>query len=345
MAKAAKGETQAPDSSSEASPTAALPGDAGGKTTAQPVIVYHKARPTSSEASVVAGAAGAPSDPALRAAPAFTGGSGSREQDQMVSMDFVTDLARFMAANYWPAGTHPQAKNRGITTAGIKWANLKYGAQMRGFAVKAGTPSSARSELLSYVLMPSMVDGLYSLYIDRFLTALERETVAQKRGRQGAERPLSGAEMQEMYGLYSTRFQGLAGAIRTYLATPGIGERVDGYQKAEAEADRAHERFLMVQDQGGDQDRAARAYQAAVIRREQARENIAAALRRGGSTKGLDTDSLVFSALWMHRRGNVMHPALERVAGILEDCSRRLTIEGGRMAGAPPPSAELARVP
>jgi hypothetical protein len=50
---------------------------------------------------------------------------GQGPEDSIVGMGFINDLARFLADNYWPAGTHPSARGQAASTADIKWANLK----------------------------------------------------------------------------------------------------------------------------------------------------------------------------------------------------------------------------
>jgi hypothetical protein len=234
-------------------------------------------------------------------------------------MAFINSLAAFLAENYWPAGAHPLARERGVSTADIKWANNKFGAQLEGFRVNKANPVSERQRLLRHLLTPSMVKGLYALYRDRFLDSLAREAAARRISQESSERSLTRAETAQMFGLYAGRARGLAGAMRSYFADPGMPARVEACAAAEEKAAAARLEYQEGLAASRPSPAAARAYQNAVVRREQQRANLAAAMRRGGHTRSMDTESLVFLAMWLHRRAPDSIPALHGLMDALND--------------------------
>jgi hypothetical protein len=297
--------------------------------------VFNQARPVARDAGTVQGEipdpeafvdtrrifGDTPGDAAGRSAP--------RGEDGLVGMAFVQDLAAFLAENYWPAGTHPLARSRGVTTADLKWANNKYGVQLDGFRVNRANPASDRQRILRHVLTPSMVKGLYALYQDRFIEALAHEAATRQRSLGDTERTLNPAETAQMFGLYAGQARGLAGAMRAYFADEGHAAQVMACIAAEEHAAAAHLRYQeSLAASRSAQATPAREYQNAVVRREQERANLAAALRRSGNTRGLDTESLVFVAMWLHRRSLDDVPALHGIIAALDDLADRLEAKG-----------------
>ncbi|MDR2076261.1 MAG: hypothetical protein LBP61_04935 [Desulfovibrio sp.] len=258
-------------------------------------------------------------------------------EDGLIGIAFIHDLAAFLVENYWPAGTHPLAGSRGISTADLKWANNKYGVQLEGFRVNSANPDSERKRILRHVLSPSMVKGLYALYRDRFLEALAREAATRRRGLGGTERVLTPAEISGMFRFYAGQARGLAGAMRAYFSREDMAARVAACAGAAEKAAAARLRYQeSLSANPASLSASAREYQQAVIRRDQERANLAAALRRGGNTRGLDAESLVFVAMWLYRRAPEDAPALRGLIAILEDLAGRLETAGAASPTAPP---------
>ncbi|MDL2316273.1 hypothetical protein LJC59_04255 [Desulfovibrio sp. OttesenSCG-928-A18] len=277
-----------------------------------------------------------------RGNPDFTGSTEAlKGQDSLVSVVLVDDFAKFLADNYWPQGTHPMAKKGGITTAGVKWANLRFGGQLHGFTVNAMNLPEERQRVLEYVFMPSMLQGLYDLYIDRFMYSLERHALAQIRGQDDGG--FTNAQMAEMYELYSGMARGLAATVRTYMHTPDIREFVVSYAEASDQAAAAYVLYaenLHSEDPSPEakerQAATAKDYQAAVAHREKRRAALAEAMRARGDTKGIDTDTLVYTALWLYRRGEGQDGTINALAAILGSCSDRLEKGKQRYKGKAP---------
>lgn len=298
-----------------------------------PLIIYGKGNAADARSGVVRGEI--PADQAPPDTTALYGSPGSsrqknksarvhpRGEDSVAGLAVIEELAKFLADNYWPAGTHPRAHRQGISTVTVRWANAKFGVSLREFSVNQADIVRERTRVLNYVFMPSMVRGLYDLYSERFFAALEREALSQRRGPE--ERPFSKAELAEMYGLYETMARGLAGTARAYADTPGARALSRAYLDAERQAEEVHQRLLAARQNGSSGGTAlAEQYRTAVLQREQQRETLTSALRRSGSTHGLDSDSVLYTALWLYRRGDGSRAATRALADILDQCADSL---------------------
>ena len=300
------------------------------------VVLYGKGRPVTPDGFVVRGDIPAGQDQAsARVAP--TG------QDSIVSAALVQDLAAFLAANYWPAGTHPAARGRGISTAGVQWLNYRYGGQLRGLAVPRDNPAAARERVLNYVFVSSMLRALHNLYSERFFTALQAEALAQRRGPE--ESPLTLAQMAEMFGIYSGMAGSLAEAVRAYAGTPPIRPLVAAHAQASAETEAAFAAYTASREQGTAAaiSSAAQAYQEALRKREQAKDALVAAMRRGSARSELDAESLVYTAKWLYRRGENTTATLSALAEVLDAYALRLSVLRQEYAGLPMASGEVMR--
>lgn len=256
-----------------------------------------------------------------------------RGEDPMVRLDFVQAMARYLARNYWPSDSHPAARGRGITTAGTKLTNLTFGVPMRGFGVSPESGPAGRKRVLDYAMNKEMLNALYTLYGKRFFSALAK-AADERRIPDENGRPLTPAERSEMYALYAERARALAGVIRACCAAPDLDERITAYTEAEEQVYTVYEQLLN-QPSGANRSSLQSAYQQATVKRDQAREMAASSLRRAGDTKGMDTDSLVYIAAWLNRRGfeksdafQAMADTLDRVAAQL-DKDRATALEKG----------------
>jgi hypothetical protein len=247
--------------------------------------------------------------------------------DGVVTPALIDDLARFLADNYWPEGFLPVGRGRG-STASLRLAGLRYGNFAQASGTAAADPVRARGRLLTYVLMPSMIHALYDLYIERFLAALEREVLNRERGPQG--KAFNNAQTAAFFRDYAAAARGLSGVIHACLNNPRIAGLLDAYTRAADEASSAYRRYEESARGGADRAGAAATYQEAVSRRELRRADLAAALRRGGDTRGLDTDSLVYAASWLYRRGGSANGALTALAESCISCAERLETAAAR---------------
>jgi hypothetical protein len=306
----------------------------------RPLIVYGKANPASSAGNVVQGEIPEHQTPPDTAElygwteSALTKQGGLRSlpkgEDSVVSLNVIRELAKFLADNYWPAGTHPRAGRRGISTASVKWADVKFGTYLHGFNINHDDLSLERARVLRYFFMPSMLKGLYGLYSERFWEALEQEALSQRRGPD--KKSLSSAELAEMYGLYGTMARGLSEAVRAYADTPGIRSLTQAYVDAANQAEQINQ-HLPTHFQGDSPEKNAmfKQYQMAILQREQRREVLIAALSSKEKPQRLDNDTILYTALWLYRRNeNASNDASKALADILEKCADNLDAKRNR---------------
>lgn len=261
-------------------------------------------------------------------------------EDAVVRPAFVGDVAAFLAQNYWPEGTHPAADKGGITTASLRWANLRYGAELRSLNGSQGDAHQARNAILNYVLNPGMIGRLYSLYADAFVTALSREASARSVEEKNVARFLTAAEKKEMFILYAAYAARVASALERYADNPGIAARVEAYADASAKVEEANKAYIESsvayessmegQDKSAmtvarlKRDKDAATYQKRIRERESAHDALVAAMSRDGKVRRND-DTLVYVAFWSYRRGPNSAPGLRACAKALSDMSAKLS--------------------
>lgn len=265
-----------------------------------------------------------PGTPVSQSAPAG--------EDAVVRPAFVDDIATFLAQNYWPRGTHPSAKSGGITTASLRWANLRYGAELRSL--------DGRQAVLHYVLNPATVGRLYTMYADSFVSSLARGAEVRSVGEGSARRFLTSDEKKEMFSIYSSYAARVSGALERYAATAGMAAKVEAYAESETlveEANKIYIESVIAYEnsvEGNDnnvvttarlkRDKEAATYQKRIREREAAHKSLVTAMS-GGKPGGGSSDTLVYVAFWAYRRGADSAPALKACAKALSDMSAKLS--------------------
>ena len=260
------------------------------------------------------------------------GASGEGDAPQRPA-SFFDDAARFLVANYWPKGTHPSATRGGISTAGLKTANTRYGTEAHGIQI-GGQSRLTGAAALSRFFTPGMLDSLYSSYADDFMEAMSAAADARRVGQGQARRALTAPERAEMYTIYASRARGLAATLNAYADNPNARALVEELNYAESAVYAANRDYLestaeyeiAVEEKlpGAGEAKAlmeqdAAAYQERILERERVRQNLAQAL---GSA--LDEDSRIYTASWAYRRGPDGTPALRESATILINLAARL---------------------
>lgn len=268
--------------------------------------------------------------------------AGHQGEGSFIGITFITDLAQFLTENYWPKGTHPSARSGGISTVSLKWANMRYGADLKGFP-RQGDPMQVRTAVLNYVLQVSTVERLYSTHADRFVTALNTAAAEHKVGGRGHERTLTPAEKQEMFSIYATQARGLAAALKTYAGDSAMRGRVETLLQAEQAVYTANMVYLdtmadheRAQDERKKDaigtaktamDSASKEYQARIQARGRAQDALEKAMGSSAAARALGDDTLVYTAAWAYRRGEAKIPALRALAAILDSTAARLASE------------------
>ena len=262
-------------------------------------------------------------------------------EDAVVRPAFVDDIAAFLVQNYWPKNSHPSARRSGITTASLQWANLRYGAELRG--LESGVdPGTVRRAILGYILNSAAVGRIYNLYADGFVAALRQGVDKRSVGEDNAKRFLTVQEKREMFGIYAGYASSVAAALENYAADSAMPGRVRalthaehavqdanrvylesmlGHEEAVASGDRAHATAAQLR-----MDKEAATYQKRVREREAAKDALVAAMSKGRNWR--DTDMFVYAAFWAYRRGEGNSQPLRACAKALSDISAKLTAVG-----------------
>lgn len=258
-------------------------------------------------------------------------------EDAVVRPAFVDDIAAFLAQNYWPRNTHPSARRSGITTASLQWANLRYGADMRGLDGRRNDSRSARRAILDYVLNPTAVGRIYGLYSDGFVAAMHQQADKRLVGEGNGKRALTEAEKKEMFGIYAGYASRVAAALENFAADSAMPKRVEAYAETEKnvqDANRVYLESMLAYEEasaGNDNanitaarlrmDKEAATYQKRVREREAARNALVAAMSKG---KGGRDDTLIYTAFWAYRRGDNSAASLRACAKALSDMGAKL---------------------
>ena len=267
--------------------------------------------------------------------------------DSTVTPRFVSDLAEFLVNAYYPKGTHPAATASGISTLGLKSLNLRYGGALVGLNKPVDDPAERRKFVLRYVMMPSMIRALYSLYVDAFLNHMVREAGELERAPQGGTpRKISPREQAEMFNIYAEHTRTLAAIFRACAADREIGRHMLAYWDAEEATLNADLAFQEAQearelsqaggpgdpsDARAKADKAGVAYRDAVIKRENARSALISVLRGHPGVRGLGDDQMLYAVAWTQRRlqdtPNALN-SIDAISGMLDNLAGRLAALG-----------------
>lgn len=308
----------------------------------------------------VQGTVGAPVDTSLPPGQSgLAGGTGMPGQfgqeavvpkvtaDSRVRPDFVEDLAAYLVSRYKPG---PRGGSLGVSVQSV---NQRYGVKMAGMA------EGGRAGLLRYAFHPTMLQSLYALYVDRFMTALDREAAAKA---------LSPEQNRQMHMALAGRFVMLAGALEGVASVPDLNKRIKGLEQisqnvleinsqmttAVFDLDQLRESKASQPEITTTQlrvDGLSARYRRVLEERAAAQRALVAAIRKGGG-QALDDDSLLFVAYWVDRRlqeGPQALASVQSAAGVLRDLARRCAQAGaetpGNRAGQAPSAPPLPSAP
>ncbi len=240
-------------------------------------------------------------------------------EDSRVRPDYLADLANWLAARY-----RPGPATLAVTVQAL---NQRAGG---AFAAKV---QGGRAGLLRYAFHPSMIQGLYGLYIGRFLEELDH--AAMNRG-------LTEAQNRQFHLALSEKSQSLAQALAAVAAVPDLAGRLTALdaqgekaleinsQMANAvfELDELRERKASSQEISTMQlrlDGLSARFRRALDDQASAQRALVGVIRKQAGT-GLDDESLFFLAQWVDRRLRSDSEALASVKSavqVLADFARR----------------------
>lgn len=259
-------------------------------------------------------------------------------EDAVVRAAFTEDLAPWLVSLYYPQKSHPQARKSGIVLADISRINQRYGIQMTGLSWSGDSIHEGRASVLEYIFMPSMIDSLYALYVDRFMESIAIAVASPR----ADGTILTEAQREEMYTLYAQHLRSYASALDGIVRMNGLSRSVEAWQLTTDKALEANADFTAklfdyesARDAGKSaeaaearkkMDAAGKAYQQAIIMRERARESLAESLRSSVNARRLDESSLLYLATWVKRRLDVSpqnKESLQSISSALKDLATR----------------------
>ena len=244
-------------------------------------------------------------------------------EDSHIRMEIVEDLAAFIVSRFKPG---PQG---GTLNVSVQALNQRYGAKL-GTVVDG---KGGRDALLRYAFHPSMLRGLYSLYADRFLDALNRNA---------ASKGFTEEQIRQLHMALAGRSVILAGVLEGVASVPNLAAHLGEQEKAaqvvvDINAQMAEAVFAVDQLRESNApesqistaqlrvDGLSARYRRALEERAAVQRGLVAAIRQNGG-QAMDDDSLLFVAQWVGRRLRADAQALASVqasAGILRDLARR----------------------
>jgi outer membrane murein-binding lipoprotein Lpp len=271
----------------------------------------------SSSAFVVASPSVPASPPPQATAPRVTA-------DTTVRPDFIEDLAAYIVSRYRPG------QNQGSLSLSVQGINQRYGTKMTGLA---GSGQGNRAGILRYVFSPAMIQGLYGLYVDRFLEALRQRS---------AEKSFTPEQTRQLFMALAGRSVMLAGGLEGVAALPDLGGRMKKLEQVSQNVVSVNAEIMQVVFELDQlrEDKASQArideiqsrlnglsarYRKALDERETAQRALTADIRKGGG-QSLDDDTLLFLTHWVERRLHDTPQSLastRSAAGVLRDLARR----------------------
>lgn len=254
-------------------------------------------------------------------------------EDTRVRFGFVDDLAAYLVESYVPGA------RGGSLAVSPQSLNNRYGVNLTGLD---GGVQGGRQGVLHYVFHPAMLNGLYNLYVDRFLEAVSQESQLPHKGR-----TLTPTQARQMYMVFAGRLVTTAAALEAVLKVPALRQRLDALQQQSAAireiGGQMTETVYNLDEQrrqGASEAELAAAqlavdslgtrYRNAVDEQAAARRKLVADIRTHGA-QGLDEDTVLFMAHWVDRRLRQNPDAGSAVRagiGILRDLGRRFA-QGG----------------
>lgn len=251
-------------------------------------------------------------------------------EDARVRPGYLSDLANWLAARYRPGS------NGGSLAINVQSLN-----HMGGVSIAQKT-QGGRPALLRYAFNPDMLNGLYRIYVDRFMADLN--AAAKKKG-------FDVRENRNFHLAIAGRATVMASALEGIMNVPDLGKRLADMdnlarKSVEINAQLANAVFeldeLRLQKAAENQistmqmrvDGLSARYRRAVEDHAAAQRALAAQIRKTSGI-GMDEESLLFMAAWVERRmagGDSAAAAVGACVDILRDlatrCSQTTDVEG-----------------
>lgn len=242
-------------------------------------------------------------------------------EDSRVKPGYLSELA------YWLSGRYRPSPRGGTLELSLQTLNNLCGVSM------AGQMQGGRSGLLRYAFHPSMLEGLYKIYINQFMVDLDQ--AAQRRG-------FNSKENQDFHHAVAGKAAAYASAMSGILQVQDLSgqlARIEalGQKSVEENALLANAVFeldeLKEKKASKTQIKTTQMriegitsrYRRSVEDQEAAQRALAAQIRKEAGP-GLDEESLLFMASWVQRRleeDDQAKQALQTSAAIMRDLAQR----------------------
>lgn len=316
-----------------------------------PSVVSPYTAPGTLAGQNVQGAVGGPADgsmpgsglAATNGAAGPTGMPPRVTEDSRVRPQFVESLAAYLVSRFKPG------PRTGTLNVSVQNVNQRFGTKLTGIAEG---DTGGRAALLRYAFHPTMLQGLYSLYVDRFMEDVAREARA---------RDFTAEQTHQLYMALAGRFVMLAGALEGVAATPDLDARlrqVDAAAQSTVDINSQMAEAVFEYDQlresGASQSQLSTSqlrvdglgarFRRSLEEQSVVQRALVNAIRRGAG-QTMDDDELLFVARWADRRLKQDPQAMASVqssAGILRDLARRFAQAA---TGAPVPHSGATQQP
>lgn len=227
----------------------------------------------------------------------------------LVTPQFILDLARYAVANYHPAHTRHNASDTGLTTLNFKKLNMRYGVDMTGLDVGTRDVEAGRNKIFGLIMNPIVLRTIYTLYYDDFVDALIREGLSQTRMFRAdgglAERSMEPAHVREMLALYAKMSRDVGLVYRSFAANPDLISLMADYFEARDRVHAAYGEFAALEAQGkaGEaMNRVSDEIRNAILEREALKSDI---LKKSTPTEksfALSNGEVMDISSWIYRR-------------------------------------------
>lgn len=253
--------------------------------------------------------------------PPETGEEQGYTPGDVVTPQFVLDLARYAASNYHPAHTRHNAEDTGLNTLSFKKLNMRYGVTMTGLDVDVRNVEQARDTVFGLILNPIVLRTIYNVYKNEFMAALVQEAGSQTRLFKIASgdfevRTMEPAHIQEMLNLQSAMSRDVGLVFRSFAANPGLMGVMGEYFGAVDRVHAAYGEFASLEAQGKTGEALTRVsdeIREAIISREGLRSAILNKAVPEEAGFRLSDGDVMDIASWIYRR---VSPDAERMASM-----------------------------
>ncbi len=239
--------------------------------------------------------------------PAETEG---RQDDTVVKVAFIEDLALWLVEGYVPASNNSEA----TLLRTVQSANQRYGIDMHGLAWIGEDLAQGRANTIRYIYTEGMLNALYTLYVPRFMEYMQ--AALDHYSPNGVM--LTTAQKRQFYKSYATYFLGFSTLLHTLGNLEDFPKQMNSLKDASQGAINANRLYmdrLFALDKAREEenedeierltepvDAAAKLYRDAIIAREKSRDRFIESVRVSPATSLLDAETIFFVASWLDRR-------------------------------------------